>query len=131
MSDVYAGILKKRALGFLENAKDNFKREQYDLVLFHVEQFLQLYLKYLLYKKIGVYPKTHSPIYLLKEVIKIHDNDELKGFYDKNLEMLNLLEDAYITSRYLPREYDKELAERVLEFTKKALEVLEWIERLS
>jgi len=51
MSDVYGRILKKRALGFLENAKDNFNREEYDLVLFHVEQFLQLYLKYLLYQK--------------------------------------------------------------------------------
>ena len=99
--------------------------------MFHIEQFLHLYLKYLLYKKVGVYPKTHSPIYLLKEVIKTHDSDELKGFYDKNLEMLNLLEDTYITSRYLPREYDRELAERALEFTKKALEVLEWIERQS
>jgi len=129
VSDVYGGILKKRALGFLENAKDNFKREEYDLVLFHVEQFLQLYLKYLLYKKVGVYPKTHSPTYLLKEIMKIHNNGELKRFYEKHLEMLNLLEDAYITSRYLPREYNRELAERVLEFIKKALEVLEWIER--
>ena len=38
--------------------------------------------------------------------------DILKRFFD-------LLEDAYITSRYLPREYDKELAERILKFAER------------
>ena len=128
MSDVYARILRKRALGFLENAKDNFNREEFDLVLFHVEQFLQLYLKYLLYRKVGTYPKTHSLTYLLKEVIKAYDDDRLRELLGENLEALNLLEDAYITSRYVPREYDRELAERILAFAKRALEVLEWAE---
>jgi len=44
----------------------------------------------------------------------------LKKFYDENLEMINLLEEAYITSRYLPREYDEEIARRVLEFAERA-----------
>lgn len=131
MNDVYGRILKRRALGFLENAKDNFNRGENDLVLFHIEQYLQLYLKYLLYRKVGVYPKTHSLIHLLKEVVKVYEDDELKEFYDKNLEPLNLLEDAYITSRYIPREYDRELAERMLEFAKRALEVLKWMEKRS
>jgi len=100
-------------------------------VLFHVEQFLQLYLKYLLYVKIGAYPKTYSLTYLSKEAMKAYEYEELKEFLDKNLEVLNLLENAYITSRYVPREYDRELAERILTFAGKALEVLEWVEKRS
>ena len=45
--------------------------------------------------------------------------------------MINLLEEAYITSRYLPREYDEQIARRALEFAEKALEVMEWLERHS
>ena len=52
-------------------------------------------------------------------------------FYDGNLEMINLLEEAYITSRYLPREYDEEIARRALKFAEKALEVVECLEKSS
>jgi len=47
------------------------------------------------------------------------------------LEILYLLEEAYISSRYLPREYDKDIAERILKFAEKVLEVLEWLEKHS
>ncbi|MGQ9596260.1 MAG: HEPN domain-containing protein [Thermoproteota archaeon] len=129
MSIIHGEALKKRALGFLRNAKDNFERGEYDLVLFHVEQFLQLYLKYLLYRRVGEYPKMHSTTYLLKEVMKAYGESALKQFYDENLEVLTLLEDAYITSRYLLREYEKEIAEKVLGFADKALGALEWMEK--
>ena len=114
-------ILKRRALGFLKDAEADFERGEYDLVLFHVEQFLQLMVKSILYEELGSYPKIHSVTRLIKELAKIRD---LHGFYLDNIEMLNLLEEAYITSRYLPREYDREIAERALSFAKKALEVL-------
>jgi len=123
--------LRKRARAFLESAKADFNRGDYDLVLFHVEQFLQLYVKYLLYLSLGDYPKIHSLTRLLKDLKKVRQEDVLKRFYDENLEMINLLEEAYITSRYLPREYDEEIARRALEFAEKALEVMEWLEKHS
>ena len=123
--------MRKRARAFLESAKADFNRGDYDLVLFHVEQFLQLYVKYLLYLSLGDYPKTHSLTRLLKDLKKVRQEDVLKRFYDENLEMINLLEEAYITSRYLPREYDEEIARRALEFAEKALEVMEWLEKHS
>ena len=123
--------MKRRARAFLESAKADFNRGDYDLVLFHVEQFLQLYVKYLLYLSLGDYPKTHSLTRLLKDLKKVRQEDVLKRFYDENLEMINLLEEAYITSRYLPREYDEEIARRALEFAEKALEVMEWLEKHS
>ena len=115
----------------MESGKADFNRGDYDLVLFHVEQFLQLYVKYLLYLSLGDYPKTHSLTRLLKDLKKVRQEDVLKRFYDENLEMINLLEEAYITSRYLPREYDEEIARRALEFAEKALEVMEWLEKHS
>jgi HEPN domain-containing protein len=124
MRDRHSEVLKRRALGLLNNARDNFQRGEYDLVLFHVEQFLQLYLKRILYEKIGTYLKTHSLTSLLKELQKVYEDKALFELYNSNIETINLLEDAYLTSRYLPREYDKEVAEKVLKFAEKALEVL-------
>jgi len=85
----------------------------------------------LLYRKIGDFPKTYSVVRLVKDVIKVYNNDRLKEFYKKNLETLYLLEEAYISSRYLPREYDEDIAERILKFAEKVLEVLEWLEKHS
>jgi len=39
--------------------------------------------------------------------------------------------EAYISSRYLPREYDEDIAERILKFAEKVLGVLEWLEKHS
>ncbi len=89
MSVSYGELLKKRALAFLESAEVSLERGHYDLVLFNVEQSLQLYLKYLLYRRLGDFP---------------------------------------ISSRYVPRTYDREIAERVLEFAKKAIEVFQCVE---
>jgi HEPN domain-containing protein len=126
-----AAFFRRRAEAFLSDARSDYGRGYYDLVLFHVEQFLQLYLKYLLYLRLGDYPKTHSLIRLLKAVIRVYGKEVcgLQDFYDDNLEMLYLLEEAYISSRYLPREYDAEIAARVLKFADKALGVLECLAR--
>ena len=130
MATVQQDFLKKRALAFLDIAKTSFERKHYDLVLFHIAQFLQLYLKHLLYVKLGDYPKTHSLIHLLKATLKVYKSEcGIEEFYHGNLETLYLLEEAYISSRYLPREYDREIAERILEFADKVLKVLECLEK--
>ncbi len=121
--------MKKRARAFLEDAETDYTRGHYDLVLFHTEQCLQLYLKYLVYRKIGDYPKTRSLTRLFKDVMKVCDDKRLQEFYEENLEAIYLLEEAYIASRYLPREYDEETAKRILKFANRALEVLECLEK--
>ena len=122
-------FLKRRAFAFLEDARSDFMREEYDLVLFHVEQFVQLYLKHLLYLKLGDFPKTHSPSELFKLLARVYNREEVMGFYRENMEMLTLLEDAYISSRYLPRTFSREIAERALAFSERLLEVFSWLER--
>jgi len=120
-------FLRRRAEAFLDVARVDYERGYYDLVLFHVEQFLQLYLKYLLYRRLGDFPRTYALTRLFKDVIEVYGDDALRVFYRDNLEVIYLLE-AYITSRYLPREYDEEIAGRVLRFADRVREVLECLE---
>ncbi|MEM1618988.1 MAG: HEPN domain-containing protein, partial [Desulfurococcaceae archaeon] len=107
------------------------ERGDYDLVLFHVEQAIQLYAKYLLYRKLGDFPKTHSIVSLLRDLSRIYESRELESFVNSRIELLYLLEESYITSRYIPREYDLEIAKRALELGKKLLEVFKWLEKTS
>jgi HEPN domain-containing protein len=121
-------LLKKRALSFLRDARVDLENGDYDLVLFHVEQFAQLYSKYLMYRRIGDYPKTHSLIRLLRDLTKIYGDCGLKELLNEYLEALYLLEESYISSRYLPREYDRDIASRVLNLSEKLLEVFKCLE---
>ncbi|MCS7138043.1 MAG: HEPN domain-containing protein [Candidatus Caldarchaeum sp.] len=43
--------------------------------------------------------------------------------------MIALLEESYISSRYMPRSYGREMAERALKFSARLLEVFEWLEK--
>jgi len=64
-------FLKERALQFLEMSKAAAERGFYELALFHAEQALQLYTKYLIYK-LGDSPKTRFPLDLLDKVLEPH-----------------------------------------------------------
>lgn len=97
----------------LKLAEKAFELEMYNLTLFHCEQAIQLYLKYLLAKRMGDYPKTHKIWELLADVGKVTG----KPLNIPNM-MLDLLEEAYIASRYLPKEYSRETVEEVLKFTR-------------
>ncbi|MEM3926191.1 MAG: HEPN domain-containing protein [Desulfurococcaceae archaeon] len=110
---------------------DDFDRGGYDLVLFHIEQAIQLYAKYLLYRRLGDFPKTHSIVILLKDLVKIYGNKELENIVSSHIELLYLLEELYIMSKYIPREYDPEIVTRALELGKKLLEVFKWLEKAS
>lgn len=128
MASLSFELLKKRALSFFRDAQSDYEHGEYDLVLFHVEQSIQLYSKYLLYRRIGDYPKTHSVIKLLKDVAKVYAYEELNRFMNNNLEALYLLEEAYISSRYLPREYDLDIAARILKLGENILGVFKCLE---
>jgi len=51
---------------------------------------------------------------------------KIKEFYESHLGTLYLLEKAYISSRYLSRDYDRE--ERILSFAESVKEALRWLE---
>lgn len=77
----------------------------YDLAVFSLEQSLQLYLKASLLK-LGVdYPRTLSVRKLLELLGELAESEEVRELLSKYAVELGALEDAYITSRYIPREY--------------------------
>jgi len=119
-------ILKIRAQRFLETAKDLYKKEYYDLCAFNIEQAVQLFLKYEIWKILGDFEKTHKISELLehykKASGKTKEIDELKEDYKQTI---NDLEIAYIESRYLPAEFFKEQIDSMFKFVEELLAILE------
>ncbi|BDB99505.1 HEPN domain-containing protein [Saccharolobus caldissimus] len=100
-------FLRKNSLSFLKEAERNLNEGEYNLAMFHLEQALQLALKFVLYERTGTYEKTHNLIKLLEDVIRITNNDRLRELLDNESSTLDLIQQAYIGARYLPYEYSK------------------------
>jgi HEPN domain-containing protein len=122
-------FLRERALQFLEMSRAAAERGFYELALFNAEQALQLYVKYLIYRKVGDYPKTHSLRDLLERALELYGGAcGLGELLRRRSTALTLLEHAYITSRYLPfraRREDYETARDTLEEAARAFSCLE------
>jgi len=118
-------LMKKRAIAFLEVAKYSLKQGNYDIAAFNAEQAAQLYLKSTLLELVGDFPRTNSIIFLLKELERVNEKD-VSEFIRENKRGLHNLEDAYLTSRYFYKMFDKEdgeylvsLSEEVIGFCEK------------
>lgn len=113
-------FLLENARSFWRAAQLMLSEGEHNLALFHLEQALQLCLKYKLYEQYGDYPKTHSLRTLINEVSRFTtiDVDPL---------ILDLLEDAYIGSRYLPIRYSRESVIRAMQEVGKVLKTLSCI----
>ncbi len=105
-------VFLKKAEKFDSAARHFLKEGVYDLAAFHVEQALRLYIKYILAKVIGYFPKMHSLTKLFKELSKI--DEEFINFYQNNEIILKDIEDAYILSRYYPREYSENEVKKMI-----------------
>ena len=100
--------LVERSRRFYETALVQIDRRFYDLAAFSLEQALQLFLKALLLR-LGVdYPRTHSVRRLLELIHQISGRQEVGELLRRLVLELALLEDAYVTSRYVPRDFSKE-----------------------
>jgi len=105
--------LVERSRRFFETALMQIERGFYDLAAFSLEQSLQLFLKACLLK-LGVdYPRTHSVRRLLELVAEVSGGDKVRGLLHELAVELGALEDAYISSRYVAREYTREEVERL------------------
>ena len=115
-------FLKKRAESFLRNAKDLIKKEEYPLAAFNLEQAAQLYLKYYLFLKLRRYPKTHLLGELLKGVAKAYSKkSEVEKIIEKKANIISDLDQAYLTSRYLPAEFFKSQLENMRKFVEELI----------
>ena len=108
--------LLSRSKEFIETAKYQTNAGFFSLAAFSLDQSLQLFLKARLLENGVDYPRTHS-VRTLMEVLSRVVTEELGGrlkeTLDKYLLELGILEDAYISSRYVTREFRKEEVERL------------------
>ena len=108
-------FLKERAEKFYKNALELFNKGEYNLSAFNLEQALQLYLKYLIAKQTGDWPKTHYLNELVDRLEEAYENSEIKKYKKEKELFFDDLSDAYFTSRYYPKNFSKDLVEKLLE----------------
>ena len=105
-------FLKRNAEYFERKAREAFEEGVYGFAVFFAEQAFQLYIKYVLAKSFGDYPKTHRFSALFELLRNVAVN--AKKFYEENVELFEILEDSYVGVRYLGRDYSRSTAEKVL-----------------
>lgn len=122
---VKVNFLKERADEFLENAKYLLRKEIYPLAAFNLQQTAQLYLKYYLLLKLKKYPKTHLLGELLRGIGKAYQKEkEVAEIIKENSNIISDLNQAYLTSRYLPAEFFKSQLENMLRFVEELISFL-------
>ncbi|MEM2998393.1 MAG: HEPN domain-containing protein [Thermoproteota archaeon] len=114
-------ILRKRAEAFYNKASECLTAEEYDLASFLSEQAVQLHLKSILLEELGDYPRTHSITYITSILKKLPKYKDLTKFLEENKLAVRLMEDSYISSRYLIREFTREEAEILVNIAKEVL----------
>ncbi len=116
-------LLRRRSKAFLERAMDSLNSGDYDIASFLSEQAVQLYLKSLLLEKLGDYPRTHSLSTLLAITKKVPSCERITELLERNKTEIRLMEDSYIASRYLMREYTREEAEVLVNLAREVLKL--------
>lgn len=118
--------LLRRSERFMETADYQLKRGFYDLAVFSLEQALQLFLKAKLLANGVDYPRTPSVRALLEVLMEVaqEERSAIKHILDTYLMDLGVLEDAYITSRYVMRDFRREEAERLARVVREVMEDL-------
>ena len=84
-------ILLKRAEGFVKDALEDLKRDDYDLAMFHIEQACQLIVKAKLLDLTGYFEKTHSLRKLLGDLSSVLKKEEIEKFVNENWNTLRNL----------------------------------------
>ena len=116
--------LLKRSKEFLETAEYQITRGLYGIAVFSLEQALQLFLKSKMLVAGVDYPRTHG-VRALLEILSDVESDEkkrsMKNVLSDYLFELGMLEDAYITSRYVMREFTREEAQRLAKTVKEVM----------
>ena len=116
--------LLKRSRDFLETAEYQTSKGFFDLATFSLEQALQLFLKAKVLAEGVDYPRTHSVrvlLEILSDLVPKNKESTIKGILENYLLELGMLEDAYITSRYVMREFTKQEVEKLAKAVKEIM----------
>lgn len=119
-------ILRIRSENFFRNAERLLEEGVYDLAAFSLQQAVELFLKYKLFLLLGEYPRTHSIKRLLREIGKtVGKEEDIEAFLSENIDRISNLENAYITSRYIPTEFERKEVENMLEVARRIIKFVE------
>jgi HEPN domain-containing protein len=124
--------LKRRALRFLTDAKNDYNEGYYDTSTFHVEQALQLYIKALIFELFGKDYEGHGIRELLgylSKLLKENGYEDLSRKVNELVreyrEQLISIEDAYIDSRYEDIDYYEEESKELIGVAERIINSLE------
>ncbi len=122
-------MLKKRSGIMLEEAGEELSKGHYDLAVFLAEQAVQLFLKAVILSETGTMPRTHRrDLAGALRVIYPDKAREVDVFVRQNHGLFIRLEEAYVSSRYLFREYTREEAEELVKFAGEVVEFVRGVE---
>ena len=117
--------LLKRSRDFLETAEYQTSKGFYDLAVFSLEQGMQLFLRAKVLAEGVDYPRTHSVRALLEMLSELVPEKKksatIKNILENYLLELGMLEDAYITSKYVMREFTRQEAEKLTKAVKEIM----------
>jgi len=122
-------FLKERGREFFEEAEELLKKKRYNLSAFNLEQAIQLWIKYLIAKEIGDWPKTHYFSELIPQLTKAYQEEKILKFYHKNELFFDNLEEAYFVSRYFPKKFTENGVSLLLKKSKEFLKLLQKISK--
>ncbi len=118
--DEYKNLMD-RSSRFLSNAEWNLNEGYTDIGSFSANQSLELFIRALLTCKLGDYPHTHNLRLLLETLESVLDKENgkiLRQIFEEKRLLLNLIQDAYVTSRYFFSTIDEESLREIIETVK-------------
>jgi Uncharacterized conserved protein related to C-terminal domain of eukaryotic chaperone, SACSIN len=120
-------LLKRRAQEMLRLSEEALRQEMYDTAAFLAEQAAQLFIKHKILELTGEMPRTHTIrqlIAVLAECTGGRWREELTEFAKRRRSLLIRLEEAYISSRYLFRRYDRDESEELVGFAREVIDLV-------
>jgi HEPN domain-containing protein len=120
-------LTAERAQETLRLSEEELRQEMYDTAAFLAEQAAQLFIKHKILELTGEMPRTHTIrqlIAVLAECTGGRWREELTEFAKRKRSLLIRLEEAYISSRYLFRRYDRDEAEELVGFAREVIDLV-------
>jgi len=122
LSSEEAEALRRRSSEYMQTYEFHVSRGMYALAIFDLEQALQPHVKARLLEEGVAYPRTHSISRLLELLAGVKNDDRLREVVRKYAVELKLLEEAYISSRYVATEFSEEEVVRVKRAVEEVME---------
>jgi len=110
----------------LARAKRDLEVGDYDGAVFDAEQAVELYLRAIILEYTDAVPRSHNLrrlLHIVGELLGLAG--EVEEFIRRNRFSLHVLEDAYYSARYLPKEFAREDAEELVAFAEEVIEFVE------